>query len=161
MLDDNRFLSKLKQQGECWVWTGNTYSDGYGRYWYNGKNVRSHRFAYFDFLGREDNQKDLVVCHFCHNPLCVYPPHLVLGTQSFNIQTAFDTGRKHYTPMKRKVGSLNSKSKLSEEDVEQIKREYATGNVSQRELAKRYNVSKYPIWSIINGIRQETGIVVR
>lgn len=45
---------------------------------------------------------------------------------------------------------LDRRRKLSEETKEQIKKEYATGLIGQRPLAKKYGVSRKTIQIIVN-----------
>ena len=47
-------------------------------------------------------------------------------------------------------GEKNSWAKLSEDAVRSIRAEYAAGKISQRKLAKKYNVTQYAIFSIVN-----------
>jgi hypothetical protein len=46
--------------------------------------------------------------------------------------------------------------KLSEEDKELIRAEYATGNTSQRQLAKKYNVSRRLIQFTLDPVKLQT-----
>lgn len=45
--------------------------------------------------------------------------------------------------------------KLTVEDKKEIREEYANGNISQRELAKKYNVSRRLIQFVLNPDSQE------
>jgi predicted DNA binding CopG/RHH family protein len=69
-------------------------------------------------------------------------------TQSENLSHADRQGR-----MQRNywVGKRSPNAKLSREDVEAIKREYANGGVSYLILSNRYKTSKRTIGRIING----------
>jgi DNA-binding MarR family transcriptional regulator len=50
-------------------------------------------------------------------------------------------------------------TKLTEDDVQSIRSEYATGNVLQRELAQRYNVSQSLISQILSHKRRTNVLV--
>jgi hypothetical protein len=54
-------------KGQCWIWKGGTTGKGYGLFWYNGKQVLAHRFAW----QLEHGPTDLCVLHECDNPPCV------------------------------------------------------------------------------------------
>lgn len=80
-----------KKEMGCWEWTGSLTPPGYGQVYFNGKNYRAHRLAYFAFNGEFD--KSLFVCHKCDNPKCVNPKHLFLGTCKDNTHDSINKGR--------------------------------------------------------------------
>lgn len=47
----DRFWEKVDQSGECWLWTGGTSTNGYGRFSVNGRMVNAHRWAYEECVG--------------------------------------------------------------------------------------------------------------
>ncbi len=69
-----RFSRKIRQDGECWRWTGRRDRKGYGQLWHDGQARWAHRFAYAAFVG--DIPFDQTIEHVCHNPWCVNPAHL-------------------------------------------------------------------------------------
>ncbi len=73
---DERFDAKVDRSGDCWIWTGATNNDGYGRFWLHGRLVPAHTLA----LGRVgavlDGEK---VSRTCDNASCVRPSHLFVG----------------------------------------------------------------------------------
>ena len=65
-----RFWSRVDKSGDCWLWTGGRTSEGYGRFWLNGKSVLAHRVAYALAHGQlpgDGYQLD----HVCRVRLCV------------------------------------------------------------------------------------------
>lgn len=58
---------------------------------------------------------------------------------------------KYTKPEATPRGASHGMSKLSEDQVREIKRLHATGLVSGSQLAREYEVEKYTIYSIIHG----------
>jgi len=67
--------------GKCWEWTAFKLKSGHGRFWFNGKLVQAHRFAWLQEHG-EMPAKGLVIHHRCDNPGCQNVAHMELMTQS-------------------------------------------------------------------------------
>lgn len=88
-----RFMAKVEVTygGGCWLWHGAKASGGYGSFWYKGKNVPAHKYAYQAFKGRVP--KGLYVCHSCDVPNCVKPAHLWPGTPADNTHDGVRKGR--------------------------------------------------------------------
>lgn len=93
-----RFWSRVDRStpSGCWEWTGETNSNGYGRFasWRGGVRRRhlAHRVSLSWSVGRLLDPSELVL-HACDNPLCVNPRHLSVGTQVDNMQDAKAKGR--------------------------------------------------------------------
>jgi hypothetical protein len=81
----------------CWLWTGQTSRDGYGRFWLSSnptRRVRAHRYAYTLLVGLipEGLEPDHVKERGCTSKLCVKaigdgygPAHLELVTHRENL----------------------------------------------------------------------------
>jgi hypothetical protein len=86
----NIFLSKIRINSEgCWVWRGTIDVNGYGKIIINKKQLIVSRVAYLIFNGidLEHYYLDFDTRHFrCHNPSCVNPFHLKIGTRSDNMK---------------------------------------------------------------------------
>lgn len=90
-----RFRAKyIVRENGCWEWIAGKYSNGYGSFSYNGKDIGAHVFAWLNVNGRYP-EKDKLICHTCNNRLCVNPSHLYEGTRTNNHSDAIKAGT-HY-----------------------------------------------------------------
>jgi hypothetical protein len=80
---------------ECWEWIAGKTQSGYGRFKFNKKTRRAHRFSYELHFG--PIPKGLIVCHRCDNTLCIRPEHLFLGTNLTNTRDMLKKGRAKFT----------------------------------------------------------------
>lgn len=94
---------------ECWPWLGGTDSWGYGKLGTGSHISSAHRLSYV--LAKGPIPEGMVVRHSCHNPLCVNPAHLSVGTHKDNKQDSVKAGR-HFKP----IGSLNGRWKGSKSE---------------------------------------------
>ena len=74
-----RFLGKVfivnqNDDDSCWYWDAAKDSDGYGRFWFEGRVIRAHRFSFTTF--RTEIPEGLELDHLCHNRACCNPFHL-------------------------------------------------------------------------------------
>lgn len=60
-------------------------------------------------------------------------------------------GRQGRGEVMRRSGGSNGRSKLTEQDVADIRANYALCCVTQRELAKRFGVSETTVSYVVNG----------
>lgn len=144
ILDDKiikRFIKKIRkcEDDGCWEWTHGKIKTGYGVIRINNKNFGAHRISYLMHFGNFDNK--LCVLHKCDNPSCVRPDHLYLGTQTDNMKDMDNKKRRKLNIMK---GEQNGRSKLLVIDVINIKK-MLSNKISQREIAKKYNVSQVAV----------------
>lgn len=112
--------------------------DGYARTTKDGKgNVAMHRLAYCIHNGVElADIKGKVVRHKCDNTRCINKLHLELGTVADN-------------NMDRNLRKRTA-HKLTTEQVEAIRKEYAEGGVTQRQLGAKYGTTNSNISVIVN-----------
>lgn len=143
-----RFKSNIKKTNKCWEWTGGIVKDrgGYGRFHANGKSYRAHRISWQIYRGKWPGE--LFVCHKCDNTKCVNPGHLFLGTTQDNMN---DMKKKGRSP--KLSGEKHPSVKLREYQVINIRKTYKKGNITCRELSKRYGVSPSLINLIIKNKR--------
>ena len=133
----------------CWIWSGSVGRDGYGIYG-NGKFLRVHRASYILWVG--EIPKGLFILHRCDTPLCFNPNHLYAGNAKQNARDALERGLHPTGPNIKKghKGSLNRKSRLSENDVLKIRACYCSKTNGPKVLSKKYKVSKSTILKIIS-----------
>jgi hypothetical protein len=131
----------------CWIWDGAINQGGYGYFWGKEKNkqVRAHRFFYEKFIG--PIPAGMQVNHHCDNPSCVNPEHLFVGTQSDNIQDAWDKKRMVNNLIFRQ-GERHPSAKLSQHDVDIIRARSILGEKYQA-MAIEYDMSYRGIQSIV------------
>jgi hypothetical protein len=120
-------------------------SDGYVRVSLsiNSKTIKFyvHRLVAIAYL---DNPENLpCVNHLDNDKLnnCFY--NLEWTTQKANIEHKVKCNRQA-------KGEMCASAKLTENQVLEIRKLYAAGNISQRGLAKKYSVDQRLIWSIIH-----------
>lgn len=104
-----RFASKvtIDRATGCHVWIGALNQHGYGRIIYQGKRARAHRVAMI-LAGRDVG--GAMVLHKCHNPKCVNPEHLYLGSHKDNMHDMAAAGSKK--------GARHPLCRTSESDIE-------------------------------------------
>lgn len=153
----------------CWIWMGAIGGKRYGAVRHNSKTVRSNRAAWSAFRG--DIPDGLHVLHICDVPLCINPDHLFLGTPLDNAQDREHKNRgnqpiglkngRHTKPWRTsrgdhhytrripglRVGELNPRAKLSEQQVKDIR----ASSVPHRKLARQLGVSHTTIINIRRG----------
>ncbi len=143
---ENRFLRYVKSptREKCWEWTGKLNSYGYGRLTFERSTLLAHRVSYFLYNGIFE--ESLCVCHSCDNPKCVNPKHLFLGTHADNNRDMYEKDRQRPA-----FGTDHFRSKLSEEDVLEIRKLYKKGDYTHRSLAKKFKVHKTTVTFILTG----------
>lgn len=138
----DRFWSKVKIDGNCWVWTGATDGHGYGHMTLHKKHTeKAHRVAWFLIHGKNPGKKHIL--HDCDNPPCIL--HLFDGTHLDNMRDMFSKGRR-----KAAVGPKNARSKLTACQVRKIRDLYASGAGTHRSLGRMFRVNSTTIWAVLH-----------
>lgn len=93
--DAARFLAKAPSGApdECWEWTGEVNSRGYGRFTTWSGDVRTRHLAHRVAAHLAGLDVAGLVRHRCDNPPCCNPGHLLPGTQSDNMRDAVERER--------------------------------------------------------------------
>ena len=124
----------------CWEWSRSSTAAGYGILRIKGKTILAHRASHELWVGPIPDA--YYVCHSCDNPPCMNPSHLFTGTPSENNLDASSKGKN--------IRSLNPGSRLTDDQVRDIRRHLKAG-VVQRRLAEKYGVSPQTITNIKQG----------
>lgn len=141
-------LSKWKlggPNGDCWEWQGMINNkNGYGYMYYKGRTQQVHRLSYAYYnQGADMEGKD--VRHTCDNRRCMNPSHLLLGSRKENMADAIERDR-----LLRGEDRWNSK--LTRQQVLEIKQLLANGKLTQQEIADKYGVTRSCVSKIKRGL---------
>lgn len=147
----DEFVSPEPMSG-CHLWTGGVGIGGYGKFGWRCSTGKfrtdiAHRAAYVLEHGWIPWGK--VICHKCHNRLCVNPDHLYAGTQQDNINDELARGTHISQSSKRARGERVNTAKLKSHQPGEIRHHYMNGD-KVSDLAKLYRVSKATIYAIIS-----------
>lgn len=134
----NTFMNHVERPDdtECWIWDAWHGSHGYGQFNIHKPRhvvVLAHRAAFMLFKGPIDHGK--MILHSCHNRRCVNPEHLREGDGRDNAADTLTAGRAY--------------SKITPDQVREIRANYKSGDVGFGQLAKAYGVSVNCIRRII------------
>jgi hypothetical protein len=92
-------LAHIREEGECWIWTGALSSAGYGRFTVriNGRPYCfwAHRAAYELFLNKPIPE-GMTLDHLCRCKACVRPGHLEPVSREENSRRAHKSRAKAY-----------------------------------------------------------------
>jgi hypothetical protein len=123
----------------CWVWNKSINTHGYGQFGLRKKVVCAHKASLI--LHKIHIPEGYDVRHKCpkHFRHCVNPAHLTTGTRAENVEDSRQDGTMI-------VGENSIHAKLTEAQVLEIR----ASEMSELELANKFNVSKWTIWAIIS-----------
>jgi hypothetical protein len=164
-----RFWSKVDKSGECWLWTKAHVTAGYGETSIGRHILYTHRVAFELTYG--SIPEGLFVCHRCDNPGCVRPEHLFTGSHTDNMRDMMAKGRgvkterrargdrngrrlhpERYTSMvlpATKYGAEVHNAKVTSDDVREMRRAYAAGGITYRQLGERYGMTETNVMYIV------------
>ena len=143
---EERFWAKVVKttENECWEWLAAKHKFGYGMFGVKNKVIYTHRFSFELHFGKIPD--GLEILHSCDNPPCCNPKHLFLGTQRHNV---IDMGNKDRRSGGSMPGEQHPQAKLTIEIARNIRKQYSQERISQRKLAKLYNVCQTTIADIV------------
>ena len=123
---EDRFLSRRTIDGECWIWNGGLYLNGYGQVL---KKTYGTHFAHQWACHHWNNcplpiEKGMEVSHTCDRRACVNPAHLKYQTKADNMND-----------MATRNPNAFGKKPPTEEELELLKK-CITDGVSRRETAR-------------------------
>ncbi len=147
-----RFEEKINKDGPiqahmdtaCWEWTAGKSRQGYGKFGFGpcrGQLQGAHRVSWKLYKGPIPD--GMGVLHKCHNPGCANPDHLYVGTQQQNMNDMVEANRQA-------KGSQYRFTKLTENEVLEIRNLYESDQFTQVELGNRFRVARRTIGHIVN-----------
>lgn len=148
-----RILIRTNITEDCWLWQGAVhYRTGYGSIKVHGHPMNTHRAMWIAMYGPLDD--GMMVGQHCDVHRCVRPSHLFAGTRADAMRNARLKGRLNWPMQDRRrgqfVGSVNGQSKLTEDNVREIRAKYETGGWTMDELAKRFGVTRSNVYQVVH-----------
>jgi hypothetical protein len=139
---EQRLLNLLNKTDTCWLWTGATTPEGYGKITFKHRHVlRTHRVAYKAWVNPEI-PKGIKIKQTCGNRLCCNPEHLIADPWTddcLNNKTERMRGEQHHN------------KKFTTEQVLEMKRLWFEFQFKQTEIAKIFNTKQSVVQRIISG----------
>ena len=129
------------RDGDCLLTTSQVLRKGYGIARLGRRTVPIHRMALEVKIGRDlvpGEQSN----HTCHRPGCINPDHLYVGSHQENMRDRQRLGRQAR-------GEANGQSKLTDDNVREIRLRHATGAISMLKLSFEYGVHNTIIRDVI------------
>jgi hypothetical protein len=144
--DVQHFWSLVDKTPTCWLWTAGKSHNGYGEFWVPSlySPIGAHRVSWWIKTGTRP-PKGLQICHKCDIRLCVRPSHLFLGDAFNNMSDASRKGRIAH-------GERQGASKLTNAQVSEARRLYASKAYNLQQLADMYHVHCSTIHRAITGM---------
>lgn len=135
--------------GECWEWQGAVQSTSTTPMIRYGKSSISVARALAIEAGKP--VKGLFATNTCRNPSCVNPDHVVVTTRrALNIKVAREQQYQRRPSYRATLSRNSGRRKISDEQVDEIRASSEGSDV----LAKRYNITRSHVNSILSGWRR-------
>lgn len=132
--------------GDCIEWDGTLDRDGYGRARVDGRARPVHRLVWEESFGAL--ARGVCVLHRCDNPPCINIEHLFLGTRADNCRDAALKGRARSGDHR---GTKNGRAKIGPAQAAEIRALLDAGNLTQREVGRRFGISQSRVSEIKRG----------
>ena len=139
------FFFKVDKTNTCWLWTGCITGKGYGAVTIHQKRKATHRWSWEYHRG--EIPPGMMVLHTCDVRHCCNPEHLFLGTAKDNTQDMLAKGRG---APGCQYGENNPKSRVTWDEVREMRDLHATQDATQRELAEKFGISQSAVSYILN-----------
>lgn len=135
---------RTAQPGDCMTWPYST-NQGRGRFQLNGKSVLAHRYACEHMHGPPPSEEHFAAHNCGKGHLgCFSPFHVRWATPASN-----SADRLIHGTLLR--GDHHPRSKLTEEEVREIRRSSKAGEYTHRQLAARFGVSRRTVAAAASG----------
>ena len=131
--------------GDCMIWPYSKSNKGRGKVYINGKTISAHRVACEHMHGPSPSPEH-EAAHNCGKGHlgCFSPFHVRWATPAENQADRLI----HGTACR---GNSHPNSTLTEDQVREVRRLYATGEYSQRQLAEQFGVARRTIGAMTDG----------
>jgi hypothetical protein len=146
-----RFWSFVDERGpdECWGWQGGRDRQGYGQMTVRrGKTLKAHRLSW-ELAHHCEIPDGMMIRHTCDNPSCVNPAHLLVGTNVDNMHDLMERGDSKKLARCVLPGERHRSSKLTADQVCEMRRLHRENGHGAVELARRYGVHRCTAWEAI------------
>jgi hypothetical protein len=145
-----KFMARITPDPKsgCWLWTGYSDGNGYGRLRVNHRIYAAHRLSIELHVGpipQGNGMRDFCACHRCDNPPCVNPAHLYVGSHADNVRDANAKGRAVQPNV---AGARNGRCKLDDACVAAIRNTHASG-IPTHMLAKWFSINPSHVRRIV------------
>lgn len=139
-----RFWERVDIRGpdDCWEFQGYKNKGGYGTISDAGKTKKAHRVAWELAHGRKIHE-GFHILHHCDNRVCCNARHLWIGTNHQNVRDMERKGRSNHPS-----GSMNSNSKVSEDQIREIRRRVEAGE-THVSVARDFPIGRTSVSKII------------
>lgn len=132
----------------CLLWPFAKQADGYGVIWHRKRTCVVSRLLCEKTKGPAPSEKH-EAAHNCGNSSCVNASHIEWKTHREN-EADKKTHGTVYRGSKGQIGEINGSSKLTVENVKEIRR--LKGRLSHREIAKKFGLNISHVSKVQRGI---------